>query len=54
MDKGCQCASYSCNCYKPNDIPDWKARIIKDHAKIYLNRAIMILEKRGRLEKNDI
>jgi hypothetical protein len=24
MDKGCNCASYTCDCYKPNDLPAWK------------------------------
>ncbi len=23
MDKGCQCSSYYCDCYKPSNIPDW-------------------------------
>lgn len=28
MDKGCNCASYSCDCYKPNNIPEYKEIII--------------------------
>ena len=24
MDKGCNCASYYCDCYKPSNIPPWK------------------------------